>query len=72
PTSTSSVPDPEPTEECEDDEELVTESVTSTRLPTSSKPTATPKAHNAHRRAMDAARGWGSRMERRFVGAPPS
>lgn len=85
PTATTSSTDPEPTEDCddedpaeectdeepvEDEEPAVTESVTSTQSAKGSKPTG--KKHNDYRRAQAAARGWSSRMERRYVGSSRS
>jgi len=71
PTATPPITDPELIDDCEDDEDpTVSEPATTSTSSKGSKPAATGKAHNVYRHAQAAARGWGSRMERRFVGAP--
>ncbi|KAG8731023.1 hypothetical protein FRC12_019936 [Ceratobasidium sp. 428] len=64
-------------DDCQDDDEEpdVSEPATTTATKSatkSAKPTATGKTHNGYRRVQAAARGWGSRMERRFVGSSSS
>ncbi|KAG8731579.1 hypothetical protein FRC12_019668 [Ceratobasidium sp. 428] len=76
PTVTESAPVPAPTDDdCTDEEPDVSEPATTTATKSatkSAKPTATGKTHNGYRRVQAAARGWGSRMERRFVGSSSS
>jgi len=63
PTSTGSAATPTATddEECSDEEPATS---------SSKAPKPTGKKHNEYRRAQAAARGWASRMEKRYVGAP--